>query len=138
MVSRLQLFVLAAGLVLSACAKRPVTTGSASWYGPGFRGNPTASGERFRPARLTAAHRTLPFGTVLKVRHDGRVVRVVINDRGPYHGSRILDLSKGAARRLGMLKKGVADVELQVIGCRTARFDSRRACRHQDWRSLRP
>lgn len=108
-------------LIFSAgCAKAPQETGVASWYGPGFRGKPTASGERFRPRRRTAAHRTLPFGTVVKVtRTDtGRSVRVVINDRGPYAAGRVIDLSKRAARKVDMIQDGVAPVQLRVVGCR--------------------
>lgn len=97
-----------------------MTEGRASWYGRELRGNPTASGEPFRPSHRTAAHRTLPFGTVLKVEHvaSGRTVRVVVNDRGPYAGNRVLDLSRKAARRLGMLDEGVATVRFTVVGCR--------------------
>jgi rare lipoprotein A len=101
-------------------AHRQVYQGQASWYGPGFAGKPTASGERFRPWRRTAAHKSLPFGTVVKVtRTDtGRKVRVVINDRGPYVDGRIIDLSRKAARRIRMLDDGVAPVEVKVVGCR--------------------
>ena len=108
-------------LALVACGpKVPPQTGQASWYGPGFRGKPTASGERFRPGRRTAAHRTLPFGTVVKVRdlETGRTVRVVINDRGPFAKGRIIDLSKKAARRLRLIDRGHTRVELKVVGCR--------------------
>lgn len=108
-------------LLAAGCARRaPPETGRASWYGPGFAGRPTASGEPFRPARRTAAHRSLPFGTVLRVtRTDtGQHVRVVVNDRGPTAKGRILDLSRGAARRLHMLEAGVVPVELVVVGCR--------------------
>lgn len=107
-------------LLLACAGKQPLQTGKASWYGPGFRGKPTASGERFVPARHTAAHRTLPFGTVLLVRRTdtGKQVRVIVNDRGPFVEGRILDLSKGAARRLRMLQDGVAPVTLRVVGCR--------------------
>jgi rare lipoprotein A len=107
-------------VLLSACGHKQVQTGKASWYGPGFAGNPTASGERFRPWRRTAAHKTLPFGTVVRVtRTDtGERVRVVINDRGPYVDGRVIDLSKKAARRIDMLDDGVAPVELKVVGCR--------------------
>ncbi|MFT5684118.1 MAG: rare lipoprotein A [Myxococcota bacterium] len=106
------------------CAKKPVQTGKASWYGPGFRGNATASGETFRPRKRTAAHKTLPFGTVVKVtRTDtGESVRVVINDRGPYAAGRVIDLSRRAARRIDMINDGVAQVELKVVGCRQ-RYD---------------
>ena len=107
-------------LLLPACAHHQVQTGKASWYGPGFRGKPTASGERFRPWKRTAAHKTLPFGTVVRVtRTDtGERVRVVINDRGPYVQGRIIDLSKKAARRVDMLDAGVAPVEVKVVGCK--------------------
>ena len=107
-------------LLLVGCAKKPTETGKASWYGPGFRGKPTASGVTFRPSRRTAAHKTLPFGTVVKVtRTDtGKSVRVVINDRGPYAAGRVIDLSRRAARRIDMINDGVAPVELKVVGCR--------------------
>lgn len=110
--------------MLIGCAKKPVQSGKASWYGPGFRGKPTASGETFRPRKRTAAHKTLPFGTVVKVtRQDsGASVRVVINDRGPYAAGRVIDLSRRAARRIDMIDDGVAEVELKVVGCRR-RYD---------------
>lgn len=106
------------------CVKKPIQTGDASWYGPGFRGKPTASGEVFRPRKRTAAHKTLPFGTIVKVtRPDtGASVRVVINDRGPYAAGRVIDLSRRAARRIDMINDGVAEVELKVVGCRR-RYD---------------
>lgn len=90
--------------------------GVASWYGPGFAGRPTASGEIFDPGELTAAHRTLPFGTWLRVIHvdNGREVVVRVNDRGPFIRGRILDLSEEAARRLGMIRDGLARVRLYV------------------------
>lgn len=110
---------LLAGLLLG-CAKAPIETGVASWYGPGFAGKPTASGEPFRPGRRTCAHPTLPFGTVLRVERvdTGDRVRVVVNDRGPFVGGRVVDLSRRAARRLDMLDDGLARVELTVVGCR--------------------
>ncbi len=113
-------FALLLALLLPACAHKQVQTGKASWYGPGFRGKPTASGEPFRPWKRTAAHKSLPFGTVVRVtRTDtGERVRVVINDRGPYVQGRIIDLSKKAARRVGMLDDGVAPVEVKVVGCK--------------------
>lgn len=93
------------------------TTGQASWYGPGFYGNRTASGEVFRPGTLTAAHRTLPFGTRVRVTNlnNGRSTVVRINDRGPFHGGRIIDLAHGAASELGVISSGVASVSLQVL-----------------------
>ncbi len=123
----MRLFPLLPALVAAACAHPVAQTGLASWYGAGFRGRPTASGEPFRPGRRTAAHRTLPFGTVVKVRRtdDGRAVRVVINDRGPYVEGRVIDLSRRAARRLHMIDEGVVPVELRVVGCRRRYGDCR-------------
>jgi rare lipoprotein A len=90
------------------------TEGLASYYGKGFEGRPTASGEIFNPQGLTCAHPTLPFGTCLRVenRANGKVVRVRVNDRGPYVKGRIIDLSEGAARKLGMLEGGLTTVRL--------------------------
>lgn len=108
-------------VVLAGCAHKAVPqTGMASWYGPGFAGKPTASGERFRPGRRTAAHRTLPFGTVVKVTRldTGKSVRVVINDRGPFAKGRIIDVSTKGAKRLDMKSDGTAKVEVKVVGCR--------------------
>ncbi|MEB3264789.1 MAG: septal ring lytic transglycosylase RlpA family protein [Synechococcus sp.] len=94
-----------------------VINGQASWYGPGFFGNRTASGEVFRPGTLTAAHRTLPFGTRVRVTniHNGRTAVVRINDRGPFHGNRVIDLAHGAAQDLGLVSSGVAQVKLEVL-----------------------
>jgi rare lipoprotein A len=93
-------------------------TGKASWYGPGFHGRPTASGERFNSNGYTAAHRSLPFGTKVRVTNlnNGRSVVVRINDRGPFHGGRIIDLAGGAAKAIGLHSSGVAPVKLQVLG----------------------
>lgn len=94
-----------------------VSTGQASWYGPGFFGNRTASGEVLRPGTLTAAHRTLPFGTLVRVTNlwNGRSAVVRINDRGPFHHHRVIDLAHGAARELGLTASGVANVRLEVL-----------------------
>ena len=91
--------------------------GKASWYGPGFHGRSTASGERFNQKSLTAAHKSLPFGTRLKVtnKRNGKSVVVRINDRGPYVRGRLLDLSKGAAMQIGMVQTGSASVCLAKI-----------------------
>lgn len=83
-----------------------------SWY---YEGRVTANGERFNPDGLTAAHRTLPFGTILKVTYKGKSVIVRINDRGPFIKGRSLDLSRGAAKALGCYKQGVCRVEIEVI-----------------------
>jgi rare lipoprotein A len=92
-------------------------TGQASWYGPGFYGNRTANGEVFRPGTYTAAHRSLPFGTRVKVTNlnNGRSAVVRINDRGPFTGGRIIDLAQGAASDLGVTASGVATVRLEVL-----------------------
>ena len=92
--------------------------GMASWYGPGFHGRKTSSGEVFDMHGFTAAHRTMPFGTYLKVtdRENGRWVRVKVNDRGPFIRGRILDLSYGAAKALDMIGTGTAAVEIHVVG----------------------
>lgn len=90
--------------------------GLASWYGPGFHGRLTASGERFDQNELTAAHRKLPLGTEVRVTNleNGRSIVVQINDRGPYVEGRVIDLSKAAARRLGMVEDGVAKVRVEA------------------------
>ncbi|MBK1720188.1 septal ring lytic transglycosylase RlpA family protein [Thiocystis violacea] len=98
-------------------AQAIVSDGVASYYGDGFNGRRTASGERFDMHDLTAAHRTLEFGTRVMVTNkaNGRSVEVTINDRGPYAHGRSIDVSKGAAKELGMLGSGVARVELKVV-----------------------
>ncbi len=92
--------------------------GMASFYGYDFAGKQTANGERFNPQAMTAASKTLPFGTLVRVtnRNNGRSVVVRINDRGPYVGGRVIDLSLGAASVVGMLGSGVAPVEISIIG----------------------
>jgi rare lipoprotein A len=89
--------------------------GIASWYGPGFQGKRTANGERFDTRALTAAHKTLPFGTRVRVKSlaDGKEVVVRINDRGPFIAGRIIDLSRAAAQALGM--RGIKRVELERL-----------------------
>lgn len=91
--------------------------GEASYYGPGFHGKKTASGETFNQNDYTCAHKTLPFGTVLKVvrKDNGASVEVRVNDRGPYVGDRILDLSMAAGKKLGLDKVGHAKVTATVI-----------------------
>lgn len=92
-------------------------TGSASWYGGKFHGRTTANGERYDMNELTAAHKTLPFGTKVRVTNErnGKAVVVRINDRGPFVGKRVIDLSRGAAQAVGMLGQGVARVKLEVF-----------------------
>ena len=91
--------------------------GIASFYGEEFQGRPTASGEPFNQHHLTAAHRTLPFGTRVRVKHlaTGKSIVVRINDRGPFIEGRIIDLSREAARHLGIYQDGVALVKLEVL-----------------------
>lgn len=92
--------------------------GMASWYGPGFHGRLTANGERYNQNGLTAAHKNLPFGTRVRVTNlnNGRSITVRINDRGPYAHGRIIDLSKGAARVIGLMGSGVAPVQIEILG----------------------
>ena len=102
----------------------PAMTGDASlngklaWYGRKFAGRRTASGERFNPDAMTMAHKTLPFGTMVKVTnpHNGKSVTLRVNDRGPTQPDRVGDVSLAAARALGMVRTGVMDAELQVVG----------------------
>ena len=121
------------GLSLLACSSAPkpgayaplpqtptpgaVERGLASWYGKEFDGLPTASGETFRPEKVTAAHRTLPLGTVVDVTNEknGKTVRVKVNDRGPFVAGRIVDLSKAAAGEIGSVVDGVVPVTLRVV-----------------------
>jgi rare lipoprotein A len=128
--------------VLTACGGAPtpiyfpgypvgfVERGVASWYGPGFHGNKTANGERYDMHQLTAAHRTLPLGSIAVVRSmsTGQQVTVRINDRGPFARGRVLDLSLAGAHALGMIGSGTAQIELRVV-----RYQGRIA----DWGFLR-
>ena len=92
-------------------------TGTASWYGSWHQGRLTASGERFNARAFTAAHRTLPFGTIIRVTNlaTGEMVKVRVNDRGPYIRGRTLDLSAAAAKALGITKDGVARVRIEMF-----------------------
>ena len=92
--------------------------GVASWYGPGFHGKTTANGERYDMHKFTAAHRTLPMGSLVEVRSltTGRRVKVRINDRGPFVRGRIIDLSYKAARALGMTVNGTDEVQIHLLG----------------------
>lgn len=127
------LVILVASIViamLEACSGAPkpvyfpgypigfVERGVASWYGPGFHGNKTANGERYDMHQLTAAHRTLPLGSIAVVRSmsTGQQVTVRINDRGPFARGRVLDLSLAGAHALGMIGAGTDQIELRVVG----------------------
>ena len=96
---------------------REVGAGEASFYHSSLEGRPTASGEPYRSTRLTAAHRTLPLGSKVRVTDlaSGKAVTVRINDRGPFHGRRVIDLSHAAARQLGMVSRGTARVSLELL-----------------------
>ncbi len=113
--------LLAAGCVTTRPAPQPqpqqVLHGVASWYGEEFAGRTTANGEIFDPLQLTAAHRTLPFGTVVDVKNakSGQTVRVRINDRGPFVGNRMIDLSYAAAQQIGLIDPGSGDVDVVIV-----------------------
>ena len=101
-----------------------ITDGVASWYGPGFHGRISANGEIYDQNALTAAHKTLPFDSVVRVTNlrNGRSVVVRINDRGPYVGERIIDLSAAAARKIGMINKGVDRVRVELLKVGSGRY----------------
>lgn len=102
-------------ITLFSCAPKITQKGKASFYASSFNGRKTASGEKFRNSKLTAAHKTLPFGTKVKVTNlsNGKSVKVRINDRGPFVAGRIIDLSKKAARRIDMADQGIGNVEIK-------------------------
>jgi rare lipoprotein A len=106
-------------LLLGACAGGGAytETGKASYYADKFNGRKTASGVPYRPGKRTAAHNTLPFGTVVRVTNpaNGRSVKVTVNDRGPHVKGRIIDLSRSAAHKIGVDDAGVAPVKLRVV-----------------------
>jgi rare lipoprotein A len=99
-------------------------TGLASWYGPGFEGLPTASGEPYDPYGYTVAHKRMQLGTELLVSYRGRSVQVTVNDRGPYVGGRDLDLSQGAAEYIGLTHAGVDYVEYSRTGGYDPRYET--------------
>jgi rare lipoprotein A len=105
----------AAGLSSNEAVAASSQCGKASWY---KMGHTTASGEKMNASALAAAHRTLPFGTKVRVENlgNGRSVVVRVNDRGPYSGGRVIDVTRGAAHQLGMIKSGVARVKVTVVG----------------------
>ena len=106
----------AVGAVLLAVSSPATAAGTmlASWYGPGFHGRLTANGEVYDEMGPTAAHKTLPFGTRLRVCYQG-CTTVRINDRGPFIGARELDLSRGAAEAIGLIEPGVANIEVTYL-----------------------
>jgi len=116
-------FVVVIIILLSGCAhyQRPgqgyVETGTASWYGEDFHGKPTSSGERYNMYGISAAHKTIPLGCKVRVTNldNGQQVVCLINDRGPFVGDRIIDMSYGAAQQLGMVDCGLARVKVEVL-----------------------
>lgn len=116
--------LIALTVLVSSCAKKQVRrrtvhkeAGYASWYGPGFHGRKTACGERYDMWKMTAAHKELPFGTMVRVTNleNNKSIVVKINDRGPFKPGRIIDLSKAGAKRLGFLGSGVTKVVLEIL-----------------------
>ena len=101
----------------SSATVQPAHIGEASWYGPGFQGKKTASGEIFDDSKLTAAHKTIPLGSKAKVTNltNGKTVEVKINDRGPFIDGRVVDLSQAAAEALGMIDRGTARVQIDLL-----------------------
>jgi rare lipoprotein A len=112
-----RLFFTLLGLSSFVISVAQVQTGKASFYADKFEGIQTASGEKYRHNKLTGAHKTLPFGTKVRITNlaNDKTVEVTINDRGPYVEGRIIDLSKAAAEELGFLNYGVADVKLEIV-----------------------
>lgn len=106
-------FLLTATMLLEAFEE----TGLASWYGGKFQGRLTASGERFDTNKLTAAHKTLPFGTIVEVMNleDHSTVQVRINDRGPFIKNRVIDLSRASAQKIGLTSRGIVKVRIRII-----------------------
>jgi len=111
-------FLSVAGVLAWAESHVPVENGTIAWYGRMFTGMPTASGEPFDPDALTMAHRTLPFGTRVRVTNLGNAQQVIVtvNDRGPFVAGRIADVSLAAARQLKMVRAGIARARLEILG----------------------
>jgi rare lipoprotein A len=104
-------------VIASIATHAQTQTGKASFYADSFEGNPTASGEKYKANKSTAAHKTLPFGTVVQVTNlaNKESVKVTVNDRGPYVDGRVIDLSKAAAEKLKFFSQGVADVSMEIV-----------------------
>ena len=115
--TRKAVFVAAIAAAFLSSTAAYAQCGGASWYGPGFNGKRAASGEIFNENAMTAAHRSLPFGTRVMVtdQRTGNAIEVIINDRGPFHGGRIIDLSKAAATKLGFRNRGTTSVCLSQL-----------------------
>ncbi len=109
-----KLYIFLSLIVFSSCRSSLTQTGKASYYSDNLSGSKTANGEKYKPSELTAAHKKLPFGTNVKVTNlqNGKTVSVRINDRGPFVSGRIIDLSKAAAKEIGMIQSGVVKVKI--------------------------
>lgn len=112
-----KIYFLLLSVSISIAAFAQTQTGKASFYADKFEGRTTASGEKYKHSKLTAAHKSLPFGTKVKVTNlaNNQAVEVIINDRGPYVDGRIIDLSKSAAEKLGFINQGLADVQVDIL-----------------------
>jgi rare lipoprotein A len=112
-----EVFLVCCSVILPLVSHAQIQTGKASFYANSFEGRPTASGEKYRANKLTAAHKTLPFGTIVKVTNlaNKESVNVTINDRGPFVAGRVIDLSKSAAKKLKFFTQGVAEVSIEVV-----------------------
>tara|TARA_R110000772_G_scaffold99174_3_gene198879 strand:- start:7937 stop:8290 length:354 start_codon:yes stop_codon:yes gene_type:complete len=113
----LMILVLTLLMGISQATAHGKMSGKASWYGPGFHGRTTANGERYNQNASTCAHKTLRFGTMVKILNlkNKKTATCRINDRGPYAGGRIIDVSKAIAKKLGMIASGVARVAITII-----------------------
>lgn len=113
----MKLFVLIFFISVAATSFGQIQTGKASFYADKFEGVQTASGEKYKRKKLTGAHKSLPFGTKVRITNlqNNKSVELIINDRGPYVDGRIVDVSKAAAEKLGFLNQGIAEVRLEVI-----------------------
>ncbi len=117
-------------IIFAACENKDAIksislgNGEASWYGPGFHGKTTANGEKYNMNDLTAAHPWLQFGSIVRVTNldNNLSVKVRINDRGPYHKNRVIDLSKSAAKQIKLIKSGVGRVKLELTGYQVVSF----------------
>jgi len=112
-----RLLILALFLLVTISLKAQTQEGKASYYADKFEGKPTASGEKYKHSKLTAAHKTLPFGTIIKVTNinTDNSVEVRVNDRGPFVAGRVIDLSRSAAEKIDLIHVGIADVKIEVI-----------------------
>ena len=112
-----KLILIFSAAIVSVTTDAQIQTGKASFYADSFEGSPTASGEKYKANKFTGAHKSLPFGTIVKVTNlsNKESVEVTINDRGPYVEGRVIDLSKAAAEKLRFFNQGIADVSIEVV-----------------------